>query len=286
MGPGSGAGHQYRDGHFVLGWASTTEQNDTAWRRKDDENLCQVHAWEEGDYTLQNLHQPTYKADDRRIRINYPNYKQLDVETFIVGPPMPGEGLYQCYNRGSCVSPDVCSCADGWSGFDCKTPLCRYEQRDVFVSDLQVVGCLNGAICETKDTCVCIQINSIMEYTFTEVKRFPLFPPYDPVTGYIGTDCSIPKCVQGFWDHTCRGVTPGGEGCYRCANGGNCTAPDFCSCTPDWTGYDCSIPVCVAIADSDTVYNLLTVDVQKIINFELDPCESQKLEDVPEEDVR
>eukprot|EP00949_MAST-11_sp_MAST-11-sp1_P001477 g1477.t1 len=286
LGPGSGAGHQFRDGHYVLGWASTTEQNDTAWRRKDDENLCQVLEWEEGDYTLQNLHQPPYKEDDRRIRINYPNYIQLDVETFIVGPPMPGEGLYQCFNRGSCVSPDVCSCPDGWSGFDCKTPLCRFEQKDVFVSNGLVVSCLNGAICETKDTCTCIQVPSIMEYTFSEVKRFPLFPPYDPITGYIGTDCSIPKCVQGFWDHTCRGVTPGGEGCYRCANGGNCTAPDYCSCTPDWTGYDCSIPVCVAIADSKTVYDLLTVDVEKIVNFELNPCESDKLEDVPAEGER
>lgn len=60
----------------------------------------------------------------------------------------------------------------------------------------------------------------------------------------------------------------------------------YCSCTPDWTGYDCSIPVCVAIADSKTVYDLLTVDVEKIVNFELNPCESDKLEDVPAEGER
>ena len=94
---------------------------------------------------------------------------------------------------------------------------------------------------------------------------------------FIGTDCSIPKCVQGIWDHECRGVAPGGEGCFRCANGGNCTAPDFCTCPPEWSGYDCNTPVCIAIADSETVWDLKTVDLAKIQNFEFDPCQSKKL---------
>lgn len=34
---------------------------------------------------------------------------------------VPGEGLYACYNKGSCVAPDTCECADGWEGFDCST---------------------------------------------------------------------------------------------------------------------------------------------------------------------
>ena len=97
-----------------------------------------------------------------------------------------GEGLYQCFNRGSCVSPDVCSCPDGYDGFDCRTPLCRYEQRDSMVSKLEIVGCLNGGLCQRKDTCECILSQSIMHTVHIEVKRFPLFPPYDPITGYIG----------------------------------------------------------------------------------------------------
>lgn len=95
-------------------------------------------------------------------------------------------------------------------------------------------------------------------------------------TGYNGSDCSMGECAtlprhatmaaacihttlltlahtpsaaictQGWYDPDCilvpperTGVASGGEGCYRCANGGNCTAPDFCTCTHEWQGYDC-----------------------------------------------
>jgi sugar lactone lactonase YvrE len=284
LGPGSGIGHQYRVGHYVLGWASATEQNDTEWRRTSDTKLCNVLAWEEGDYIEQNLNQPTYEEDGRRIRSNYPNYIKQTAELWIKGPVVRGEGLYRCYNRGSCVSPDLCSCADGWTDADCKTALCRYEQRDIFVSRLQVVGCLNAGSCLRKDYCSCVKTDSILQTIHTAIERFPEFPPFVKETGFMGTDCSIPMCVQGYWDQTCRGVTPGGEGCYRCKNGGNCTAPDFCTCTPDWTGFDCSIPVCVAIADTETIYELQTVDVGRVQDFELDPCierEERKLVNAP-----
>lgn len=33
-------------------------------------------------------------------------------------------GKYICANGGSCVAPDTCSCAPGWIGFDCRTPVC------------------------------------------------------------------------------------------------------------------------------------------------------------------
>ena len=285
LGPGSGIGHQYRVGHYVLGWASSTELNDTTWRRTSDTKLCNVLAWEEGDYIEQNLDQPPFVEDGRRIRSNYPNYIKQTAEIWIKGPIVRGEGLYQCFNRGSCVSPDVCSCPDGWTDMDCKTALCRYEQRDMFVSRLQVVGCLNGGSCLKKDSCSCVTTTSILHTVHPAIKRFPEFPPFVPDTGFMGTDCSIPICVQGYWDQTCRGVTPGGEGCYRCKNGGNCTAPDFCTCTPDWTGFDCSIPVCVAIADAETIYEIQTVDISRVQDFELDPCimrEERKFVDAPE----
>lgn len=274
LGPGAGRGHQFRmnPNHYVLGWASSTELNDTTWRRTSDTKLCNVLAWEEGDYMEQQLHQPTYREDGRRIRNNYPNYLKVTAEKWIIGPTIRGEGLYECYNRGSCVSPDICSCPDGWTDHDCNTPLCRYEQRDEYVSRLQIVGCLNGASCIRKDFCQCVTTNTILHTVHTAIKRFPEFPPFVETTGFMGTDCSIPICVQGYWDQTCKGVTPGGEGCYRCKNGGNCTSPDFCTCTPDWTGFDCSIPVCVAIADAATIYELQTVDVGRVQDFELDPC--------------
>lgn len=48
------------------------------------------------------------------------------------------------------------------------------------------------------------------------------------LTGWTGTDCSMPICVQGYYDPACDEpeFAPGREGCYRCANGGVCVAPD------------------------------------------------------------
>lgn len=34
------------------------------------------------------------------------------------------EGRYVCANGGNCTFPEVCECATGWSGFDCRTPIC------------------------------------------------------------------------------------------------------------------------------------------------------------------
>ena len=42
-------------------------------------------------------------------------------------------GAYMCANGGKCVSPDVCSCAKGWAGFDCRVPIC---EQGYFEADL------------------------------------------------------------------------------------------------------------------------------------------------------
>ena len=64
----------------------------------------------------------------------------------------------------------------------------------------------------------------------------------------------MPICVQGYFDPFCTDAefAIGGEGCYRCANGGNCTAPDLCTCAQGWTGYDCKTPVCEIVIDGLT----------------------------------
>ena len=41
---------------------------------------------------------------------------------------------------------------------------------------------------------------------------------------FLGSDCSIPICFQGYFDPLCKDsiFAVGGEGCYRCPNGGVC----------------------------------------------------------------
>ncbi|CAN0126417.1 unnamed protein product, partial [Laminaria digitata] len=81
---------------------------------------------------------------------------KVDDDTWTQGEVTPGEGVYRCHNGGSCLAPDTCSCPDGWDGYDCETPLCRFAVG-VTVYELSFVwGCQNGGICAAKDDCTCV----------------------------------------------------------------------------------------------------------------------------------
>lgn len=231
--------------------------------------LCNVYEWYQGDYIddaglgdITGVGSVYGLESGRKRRINTPNIIiNQALGTFKRGNKTYGEGIYTCYNSGSCISPDICTCQDGYSGDDCSTPLCRHLQPSGFVS-----SCLNGGICISKDQCNCVQTTSVLWKVHSEAPR--------SVTGWTGTDCSMPMCSQGYFDPFCTDLpqAPGGEGCYRCANGGNCTAPDVCTCATGWTGYDCKTPVCETVADPLTRLQLGTVYENNVISFEADPC--------------
>lgn len=169
--------------------------------------LCNVWQWEQGDYIddagLRGLGADFGLKPGRHIRMNYKDIR--------------GEGIFECYNRGSCIAPDTCSCKDGYGGFDCAAPLCRHEQATG-----EIAGCKNGGVCIAKDECQCIQQVSLLWRVHPEAERGR--------TGWTGTDCSMPMCTQGYFDPDCNiSAAPGKEGCYRCANGGICVAPDMVS---------------------------------------------------------
>ncbi len=245
--------------------------NETFLTQTSNKFLCNVIEWEQGDY-IDNAglgKEPGVGADfglesGRHVRVNHNNYRRSpsDSNIWVDGPEEPGEGIFECYNFGSCVAPDTCSCKDGYGGLDCSTPLCRHLQASG-----DVVGCQNGGVCASKDECHCIQIQSILWETYPDANRGGL-------TGYMGTDCSIPMCVQGSYDPDCdsRLSGMGGEGCFRCANGGICVAPDMCKCAEGWTGYDCQTPVCKAEITPSIKSQLMTNDPKKLEIFENDPC--------------
>ncbi|GBG29733.1 Wnt inhibitory factor 1 [Hondaea fermentalgiana] len=227
--------------------------------------LCNVLEWEQGDYDSGRYIRQSNQASAYLFNSSAPLAVELSATPlWYRNQDAPvGEGVYQCYNMGSCVSPDVCSCSDGYSGYNCKTPLCRHR-----LPDDTVVSCLNGGTCTAKDSCTCDTWDSELPALYEDIKPGK--------TGYTGTACQIPICIQGTFDETCSEVSPGSEGCYRCENGGLCTAPDTCTCPEGWTGVDCSEPVCELRADVQTILDLQTTDPEKIKDFELDPCQNSK----------
>ncbi|UYV68300.1 WIF1 [Cordylochernes scorpioides] len=74
----------------------------------------------------------------------------------------------QCMNNGTCVSPGVCSCQDGYQGPQCEGGICS-------------LPCLNGGKCNQKDTCSCRR-------------------------GYYGPRCEYSKCVIPCLNGRCVGV--------------------------------------------------------------------------------
>ncbi|CAM9590953.1 unnamed protein product, partial [Sphacelaria rigidula] len=50
-----------------------------------------------------------------------------------------------------------------------------------------------------------------------------------------------------------QGEVTSGEGVYQCHNGGSCLAPDTCSCSDGWDGFDCETPICRHLQPSGAV---------------------------------
>ncbi|OQS01020.1 hypothetical protein ACHHYP_01946 [Achlya hypogyna] len=216
------------DADRLAHWNSYNDVLNTG--RQSASALCSVMAWSQGEFS------------SRAIRLN--------------GGTVAGEGVYKCFHEGSCVAPDTCSCGDGYSGFDCRTPLCRF-----LTPAGGVTSCQHSGVCVAKDTCECIKSPSILH------RKYPAAP--QGMTGWP----PVAICVQGFYDANCFDQDPVGlEGCYRCANGGQCVAPDVCACAEGWTGYDCRTPVCTVAVTPAIRAQLFTMDESKVYAFEADPC--------------
>ena len=63
--------------------------------------------------------------DSPESHITQPYKYQLDRQVALASYRNVTLGEYMCANGGRCVAPDVCSCAEGWMGFDCRVPVCK-----------------------------------------------------------------------------------------------------------------------------------------------------------------
>jgi hypothetical protein len=87
--------------------------------------LCNIDKWMEGDYidsiTESGKGDGLETLRGRHVRVNFPNIQSIVVsgeKKFIQGLQLAGEGIYVCYNYGSCLAPDTCTCQDGYSGVE------------------------------------------------------------------------------------------------------------------------------------------------------------------------
>ena len=100
-----------------------------------------------------------YWVKSFRPRINYNNEKVISIGEWVVeGGECIDHVIRGCYNNGTCVAPETCLCADGWSGYDCTIPICKQK-------------CLHGGNCTHPNICTCEK-------------------------GWRGINCSIPLCAQ------------------------------------------------------------------------------------------
>ena len=131
--------------------------------------LCHVNNWYHGSFNTSlfiNSYNMTDNAE-RKIRNNYVNiHFNSKLLKWVDQGLISGEGVYACYNGGSCLGPDYCSCTDGYEGFDCRTPLCRHLQVTGLVS-----SCQNGGVCVSRDSCYCIQNQSVLWKVYPDAPR-------------------------------------------------------------------------------------------------------------------
>ena len=88
-----------------------------------------------------------------------------------------------CLNDAICVDDDesfTCECPAGYAGETCA----------INVDECEPEPCENGGVCKEKDTCECVTALSVLH------EKFPNAP--GGATGWQGTDCTMPICVQGY----------------------------------------------------------------------------------------
>ncbi|XP_055995847.1 uncharacterized protein LOC125647484 [Ostrea edulis] len=124
-----------------------------------------------------------------------------------------------CQNGGTCVQPNVCSCAPWWGGTFCESlsgackPLAPPTDGQINCGDSTIfyrctAQCNSGYQFDNGDTTI--------------------QKDCDPFTGQFFDGPSFPKCIP-----TCSPA---------CQNGGTCVQPNVCSCAPGWRGTFCESP--------------------------------------------
>ncbi|XP_064596976.1 fibrillin-1-like [Liolophura sinensis] len=171
-----------------------------------------------------------------------------------------------CANGGTCVSPGICTCAQGFLPPDCieKENACAACHSTTCFNFVGPVGCrctdnfeqVTEGMCANRRSCSCAIKTDCVSPTLCSC-----------APGYEGVDCTdIDECQTNNGDcptgcvnipgsYYCQAERPGygmlpGQNeskpvCFKtapgfCPNGGECTEPDVCTCPKGYQVPDCS----------------------------------------------
>ncbi|KAG6611367.1 Fibrillin [Phytophthora cinnamomi] len=90
-----------------------------------DFSQCDVRCWgtQSGALMYKGVFDPICNASVVATDLNLTSGNITGIDNMASSIVSSGDGCYRCKNGGLCVAPDVCACADGWTGFDCSTPI-------------------------------------------------------------------------------------------------------------------------------------------------------------------
>ncbi|KAG2392117.1 hypothetical protein C9374_013602 [Naegleria lovaniensis] len=152
--------------------------------------------------------------------------------------------------KGICVAPDTCQCTSGYVGDQCQYPVCYgFPSNDTANSCSGSVrgSCISNNTCScnsgyTGNECqynICYGISSASSSVCWNQHGDCIAPNNCNCTvpNFTGYDCSFELCSAGFQ-------------CNR--RHGYCLLPLYCQCNTDWTGLDCSTPICFGFPANDS----------------------------------
>ncbi|KAG2373626.1 hypothetical protein C9374_011915 [Naegleria lovaniensis] len=155
-----------------------------------------------------------------------------------------------CSGRGSCISPNYCSCQSNYTGMNCETHYCH----GIVNSNSTV--CSGHGVCSSHNTCTCnagyygnncekFDCNGFLfnsSFVCNNGNGICVAPDTCSCkTGYSGAYCQLYYCNKILFNNT-----------SVCNGKGACVSPDVCKCSsPDFFGPNCDSFKCFGIMNTN-----------------------------------
>lgn len=174
---------------------------------------------------------------------------------YTIVSPLTATASSVCSGNGMCRTPNVCTCAVGYSGQYCE----KFQCYGIDSTNSSV--CSGNGVCSALDQCTCLPAHFGDMCTESYCFGFAADDSKNVCSGNgrcVATDTCA--CLDGFYGAQCNGVssscTVPNTNTITCTNStrGTCnTAINTCTCTnAGYTGVGCEHNICYGILDSDS----------------------------------